>query len=184
MKRIIMLTGLFIVALTLVACGNTNDQDTGVADNEDQAEADNADENTDDDQADDEATDMDNDDDNGATDHDSDNDEMKQRMDELDYAEIEIEVDYGKNKEYEAEIEQDNGVVEADLEDELNGDDLNGKEAFDKIYPNVDKLTIDQDTDKEEAIQQTLDAFDLDSDYNQFEIEITFQDGTKLEFED
>lgn len=180
MKRITLLVGMFIVAITLVACGDNNsddadkDQDTGMANNENQDN--NEDENADDDQA--------NNDDTNADNEDDDNDEMKQKMDDLDYSEIEVEIDYGKNKEYEAEIEQDNGVIEADLEDEINGDDLNGKEAFDKIYPNVKKLTIDGDTDKADAIKQTLDAFDLDSDYQEFELELTLQDGEKIEFED
>ncbi|MBM7599736.1 hypothetical protein JOC34_002104 [Virgibacillus halotolerans] len=183
MKRILLLASMFIVAITLVACGDTNnnddtsgDQDTGMENNEDQDN--DADENADDNQADNGDTATDNAADN------NDNDDMKQKMDELDYTDFELEVDYGKNKEYEAEIEQDNGKVEADLEDELNGDDVNGQEAFDKIYPNVKKLTIDQNTEKADAIQQTLDAFDLDSDYVKFEVEITFKDGTKVEFED
>lgn len=180
MKRIILLAGMFIIAITLVACGDNNgddadkDQDTGMTNNEDQDNS--QDENADDDQADNNDTNADN--------KDNDNDEMKQKMDDLDYSEIEVEIDYGKDKEYEAEIEQDNDVIEADLEDEINGDDLNGKEAFDKIYPAVEKLTIDQDTNKEDAIKQTLDAFELDSDYEKFELELTLQDGKKIEFED
>jgi hypothetical protein len=188
MKRILLLAGMFIVAITLAACGNTDNndnagdnQDSGMTNNEDQDnnagdQADDQDNNSDD------QADVENTGDNDST--DSDNDEMKQKMDDIDYDEIEVEIDYGKNKEYEAEIEQDNGVIEADLEDEINGDDLNGKEAFDKIYPNVKKLTIDKNTEKADAIKQTLDAFDLDSDYVKFELELTFKDGTKVEFED
>ncbi|QFF98052.1 hypothetical protein PB01_04035 [Psychrobacillus glaciei] len=109
---------------------------------------------------------------------------MKQNMDELDYAEFELEVDYGKNKEYELEIEQDNGIVEAKLEDELNNVNLKGQEAFDEIYPRLKKLTISKDTSKEDAIQQALDVFDLEKDYVKFDMEITFQDNTKASFED
>lgn len=111
---------------------------------------------------------------------------MKQKMSELDYTDFELEVDYGSDQEYEAEIEQNKAkdTVEADLEDELNGDDLKGQEAFDKIYPLVEQLTIDQDTSKADAIAEVLDAFDLNDNYEALEIEITFSDGTKIEFED
>ncbi|WP_115883932.1 YusW family protein [Jeotgalicoccus halotolerans] len=37
---------------------------------------------------------------------------------------------------------------------------------------------------KKEAIEQVLDVFDLDTNYTEIEIEITFNDGTKIEFED
>lgn len=180
MKRIQLLTGMFVIALTLVACGANNnddintDQDSGTANNEDQQN--NADDNT--------SADQDTDED--ATNQGDDNvgRDMQAKMDELDYTDFELEVDYGKNKEYEAKIEQDNGKTTADLEDEINGEDLIGEEAFNKIHPNVKKLTIDQGTDKQDALKQVLDAFDLDTNYKKFEMEITFKDGTKIEYED
>ncbi len=43
---------------------------------------------------------------------------MKEKMDQLTYDEFELEVDYGKDQEY--EIEQDIGKVEATVEDELS----------------------------------------------------------------
>lgn len=169
MKRILLLTALFLLALMVTACGDQKDNDNNAS--QDDGVTTNEDDNQDD--ADEQAT----------TDDDAPGD-MKSKMDELDYSDFELEVDYGKDKEYEAEIEQDNGNIEADLEDEINGEDLNGEEAFNKIYPNVKKLTIDQKTDKQDAINQTLDAFELDSDYNKFEVEITLKDGTKIEYED
>lgn len=182
MKRSLQLLVVILFSIFLAACGNQADNndtssnndnaDTG---NQAQDEADN--ENDADDESDDAAND---------TQADSD-EEMIDKMKELDYAEIEVEIDYGKDNEYEAEIEQDKdkNEIEAELEDEVKENiDIKGKEAFDKIYPNVKKLTIDQNTSKEDAIDQVLEAFDLDSNYEEFELEITFQDDTELEFED
>ncbi|WJY26921.1 MULTISPECIES: YusW family protein [Sporosarcina] len=111
-------------------------------------------------------------------------DDMKEKMDQLAYDEFELEVDYGKDQEYEIEIEQDNGVVEAKVEDELSNQNLNGQEAFDEIYPKLKELTITETTSKEDAIQQALDAFGLKDDYVKFDMEITMPDGKKLTFED
>ncbi|HLR09630.1 MAG TPA: YusW family protein [Bacillota bacterium] len=108
---------------------------------------------------------------------------MKNKLEQLGYKEIEIEVSYGDDKEYEAEIEQ-NSMVTAELEDELNDEYLKGMEAFDAIYPYAEQLSLTPNTDMETAINAVLDAFDLDADYEQFELEITFQDGKELEFED
>ncbi|CAM4240183.1 YusW family protein [Lederbergia lenta] len=111
---------------------------------------------------------------------------MEQKWADIDYTDFELEVDYGKNKEYEAEIEinKSNNSMKADLEDELNGMDMNGEEAFNEIYPKVKKLTIDQHTAKDDAINQTLESFNLEPNYNKFELEITFKDSTKIEYED
>ncbi|WP_039041475.1 YusW family protein [Sporosarcina sp. ZBG7A] len=115
---------------------------------------------------------------------DSDQGYMKEKMDKLTYDEFELEVDYGKNKEYEIEIEQDNGKVESTVEDELSNSNLHGREAFDEIYPRLEKLDITETTSKEQAIQQALEAFDLKDDYVKFDIEITMPDGQKIQFED
>ncbi len=179
MKRFLYLLATLLLAGALTACGTSNNDDNT---NGDQAEENTADNNDQADNTDDTEDDATNDETDCAD--ASSNDDMKKMMDELDYDEIEIEIDYGKDKEYEAEIEQDNGQIEADLEDELNGVDENGIDAFNKIYPNVKKLTIDRNTSKEDAIEQVLDAFDLDPDYKKFEVEITLKDGNKVEFED
>lgn len=115
----------------------------------------------------------------------SDNSEdQKQKMDQLNFTDFELEVDYGQDQEVEAEIEIKNGVIKADLEDEINGENLDGAAAFDKLYPMVQKLNIQKDTAKEDAIAQVLEAFDLNDDYEKFELEITFDDGVKMEYED
>lgn len=121
---------------------------------------------------------------NGSTDSDGDQDYMKEKMDKLTYDEFELEVDYGKDKEYEIEIEQDNGKVEATVEDELSNTNLKGRAAFDDIYPKLEKLDITETTTKEQAIQQALDAFELKDDYVKFDIELTMHDGQKIQFED
>ncbi len=115
---------------------------------------------------------------------DSDQDYMIEEMDKLAYDEFELEVDYGKDKEYEIEIEQDTGKVEAKVEDELSNTELKGRAAFDEIYPKLEKMDITETTSKEQAIQQALDAFGLQDDYVKFDIKLTMPDGQKVEFSD
>lgn len=104
--------------------------------------------------------------------------------DTLNFTDFELDVDYAKNIEYEADYELDNGDIEAEIEDDFNDLKLKGDEAFDKLEPMLQKLNITQETTKEEVIQDTLNVFDLPSDYTKFELEITFDDGTEIEFED
>ncbi|WP_106495100.1 YusW family protein [Lentibacillus sp. Marseille-P4043] len=112
--------------------------------------------------------------------------DMAEMMGELDYADFELEVSYNNDKEYEVEIEREYNTEFADakIEDSVNDVYKKGEEAFHDLYPKVKKLSITQDTKKAEIVEQVLKAFDLPDDYTKFEVEITFKDKTKLEYED
>lgn len=180
MKRILFLASIFILALTLVACGGNNNDNNDTTTNQGADVTNN--ENQDTNEADDKAG---NDTNDTATNNNNGTEDMRAKMDELNYDDFELSVKYDGDKEYEASLEKNqDGSVEADLEDEINGVHINGQEAFDEIYPNVKKLTIKQDTSKEDAIQQALDAFSLETNYKEMELEIKFKDSTKIEFKD
>lgn len=168
MKHFLSVITILVLSVTVVACGQSNNSDNpnqndGVTNNQDQ-------------------NDNSIDGDDTITNNNS-SDEIQKKMDELDYIDFELEVRYANDKEYEVKIEQDDDGIEAKLEDELNGIKITGEEAFNEIYPIVQKLAINQDTSKEDAIQQTLDAFGLDADYTKFDLELKFQDHTKIEFQ-
>ncbi len=115
----------------------------------------------------------------------SNQDDMQQKMDEIDYADFGLSVDYANNDEYEAELEKNsNNSVEAEIDDTLNQVKKKGSDAFNELYPLVKQLTITKETSKEEAIQEVMKVFNLPEDYKEFELEIRFKDGTKIEFED
>lgn len=175
MRQILFaITITLLATFTLAACGTANN-DIQSNDQQDITEEENTVESKD------PAT---NDDSNTGTATDADQNDMQQQMEALDYTEFELEVKYAGDQEYEAKIDYDDGRLDADLDDDFTNVDIEGKEAFDKIYPIVEALTIDQNTAKEAAIDEILQAFDLDSNYEKFELEITFNDGTKIEFED
>jgi len=105
-------------------------------------------------------------------------------MEALDFYEIELEVEYVDGKEYEIEIEKDdNRPYEAKIEDELNDVYLQGREAFDEIYPKVEQLQISKDSEQVDVVEQVLNIFDLPDNYKKFEIEVKFNDGSELDFE-
>src|SRR5690625_2048135 len=109
---------------------------------------------------------------------------MTTKMDALDFYEIEIEVEYVDGKEYEVEIERDdNRPYTAEVEDELNNIYLKGKEAFDEVYPKIEQLSVNIDSEQTDVIEQVLSVFDLPDNYTKFEIEIKFNDGSEMDFE-
>lgn len=186
MKKLTLLATLFAVSLLLVACGSGN-SDTPAPDKptEDNSSSpgDSGTNGTNGENSNDPSTDdiNSNDGNDPAT---GEQDELS-LMETLPYKEFELEVEYADRNEYEAELKLKHGNrVEAEIEDDLSGVKVKGSEAFDQLYALVEKLSIEQGTKKEDAIQDVLTVFDLSSDYTEFELEITFHDGTELEFKD
>ncbi|ARF13903.1 MULTISPECIES: YusW family protein [Sporosarcina] len=183
MKRLVI-TGASVIALALAGCG-TNATDDKTKENSNavnppaeqplEPATDGTNQNTDE-AVPDTTTDSSTDSTTG---------DMQAEMDKLSFKEIELDVSYGKDKEYEAEIEQDqNEPIKAKVEDELNEIYLKGQEAFDDVYSKVENLDVTKDSSQQEAIDRILKAFNLQADYEKFEVEIKFNDGSKLEVED
>ncbi|AIF45511.1 YusW family protein [Virgibacillus sp. SK37] len=176
-----MISILFITALFITACGQSENENadgesntTGSEEQSNQTEDMENEDNQD--------TEADNNDQQSSIDPNE--EDINKKLEDIDYNEFELEVNYPDNKEYEAEIEYDNKQLTAQLNNELEENNMNGKAAFDQLYPNVTKLTINKDTNKDQAIKEILETFDLDKEYLDFEVQLTLKDGTTIEYED
>ncbi|MCW1928655.1 YusW family protein [Bhargavaea beijingensis] len=110
--------------------------------------------------------------------------EMRKKMESLDYTEFELEVEYTNDEEYEAQLElKSDGSVVAGYEDDMNGVKKEGIKAFNDLYPLVGQLELTPSSNQEEEIRKVLSAFSLPDDYTDFSLELRFSDGTKHEFE-
>lgn len=179
MSRIILLLFSSVLFLGIIGCSMNEDDSPPPVEDEPTVETDEGTDDTtsEDDTSNDDTTSEDNTSKDEAAEEDSD-------ADAHNYIDFELDVDYGENKEYDAEYELENGNVDAEIEDDLNNVKLEGDEAFDKLEPMLKELNIEQNTSKEDAIKDTLTVFDLPDDYIKFDLEITFEDGTKVEFEE
>ena len=179
MKTIRIIFASIVLMTALSACG-TNNQ--GGTDNNNTENSENTLNTTEDIQPDTMTNDEDDTFDYNRT---QDDDYMRSKMEELNFNEISVEVIYQDGKEYEAEIDQDrNEPMEAKVEDDLNNAFLQGKDSFDHIFERSKKLEITNESSDQDVIKQVLQSFDLPKDYTEFEIEITFNDGKKLDVED
>lgn len=179
MKKIFLFIALMALTLVVVACGTTKndankvekdpvvEDDGSTGTNSDQTEnSDTSDKTENKDNAGNQA-------------------DMQSKMDELDYTEFNLGVDYANHEEYDVELEKNSdNSIEADIDDSINNVKKKGSDAFNELYPLVKQLTIVQETTKEEAINEVLKVFNLEDNYSEFDLEITFKDGTKIEFED
>lgn len=187
MKKIIVFSFVMALSFVLAACGGkANDNqviDKPVTEENNQDAANDASEQTDSsitDGADNNAAAT-----TGQNANTSSQDDMQKKMAEIDYADFGLSVDYASHQEYEAELEKhSNNLVEAEIDDTLTNVKKKGSDAFNELYPLVKQLTITQQTSKADALQEVMKVFNLPSDYKEFELEIRFTDGTKIEFED
>lgn len=183
MKKVVLSIFLVLMIGVLGACGSNNNKDDStnkqndVTDNPEVSKTNNN-------VAENEDTDSNKNNEAAVADPDK-NLDMSEKMGDLNFAEIEVEIDYGNDKEYEAEVEKKaSGDYEAKVEDELANTYLKGQEAFDHLYPILQKLDVNPDSTKEDVISTVLNAFELEDNYKEFEVEITFSDGTKQKYED
>ncbi len=177
MKRLKISIASIALLVTFAACGNNNQGQSG-SNNDGQENMINTTEDVRPDT-------MSNDEDAtfnyNATEYDK---YMQEKMHELNFTEISIEVIYSNGKEYEATIDQDeNEPMEAELENELNNEHITGKAAFDYIYERVKNLNLTGKSEQQEVIDQIIKVFDLPKDYAEIDIEITFNDGNKIDIE-
>lgn len=181
MKKTMVTFLSFMLIGILAACGTDDNDDTSVNEQSETPAEQEDTSGTEDDMAETE----DENDPNTNEDSTQAADDKNEKMKQLEFAEIDLEVEYADNKDYDAEIEKrSSGEYKSELEDELNNQYLKGDEAFNHIYPIVEKLNINPDSTKDEVIKEILQAFELEENYREFEVEIIFHDGTKVEFED
>jgi|GEM_PF-2135857 len=110
---------------------------------------------------------------------------MREDMSELNFTELSVEATFQDRKEFEAELDVDpNKPIYAEVEDEVNDIEWQGKDAFDYIFQKTKNLNITSDSSREEVIKQVVEVFNFPNDYVELEVEITFNDGKKIDIED
>ncbi|MFD6441804.1 YusW family protein [Peribacillus sp. NPDC060186] len=99
------------------------------------------------------------------------------------FKDFQLEVDYaGNDNEYEAEYDAMGAQTEASIDDQLNKHEVHGDEAMEELTPILEKLTFTKDSSDDEVIQDVTKAFNLKDDYEEFDLEVTYDDGTKKEY--
>ncbi|MEJ9230183.1 YusW family protein [Peribacillus butanolivorans] len=99
------------------------------------------------------------------------------------FKDFQLEVDYaGNDNEYEAEYDAMGVQTEASIDDQLNKHEVYSDEAMEELRPILEKLTFTKDSSDDEVIQDVTKAFNLKDDYEEFDLEVTYDDGTNKEY--
>ena len=100
----------------------------------------------------------------------------------FDFTEFSLDVDYSATQDFEVEYENDESGVEASYKDDVNNEKLYGNDAYGKIESMFKSFTFDKNTSEDEVISEVLKAFNVPEDYQQFDLEVRFADGTEKEY--
>ncbi|GGA71369.1 YusW family protein [Ornithinibacillus halotolerans] len=172
-----------VILLILSGC-NDEDKVTNPPDNapvEDNSQNNVSDDSTSDTTNDNNTT---NDDNNTTTENDATNDSVNNQEDEsmFNFTSFDLDIEYSNNKDFDVDYENERDGMEAEIKDNLNNEKLSGDEAFERLKPIFEKMTFNKDTDNAEVISEVLNAFNLNDDYVEFELEVKFLDGTEKEY--
>lgn len=99
------------------------------------------------------------------------------------FTSFDLDVDFGGNRSFEVHYENEVDGMEAEIEDNvINNENVKGNEAFERLRPIFENFTFDQTTLDDKVIAEVLEAFNLNTDYIDFELDIRFNDGTEREY--
>ncbi|WP_158555953.1 YusW family protein [Peribacillus glennii] len=109
------------------------------------------------------------------------NEASSQKID-FTFKSFELNVENADGKKYEAEYETEGAETEASIDDEINDKKLAGDEAMEQLAPKLEKLEFNQDAPEDEVIAEVVKDFELNEDFKNLELDITYSDGETKEY--
>ncbi|MEN8699976.1 YusW family protein [Bacillus infantis] len=110
----------------------------------------------------------------------TDNKQPVEDFSRINFTDFELDAEYPDMKSYEVDYEYDrNNTMEAEIKDGINDEEFNGDEALDKLLEAFKQFTFDEESSEDEVLIQVIQGLDLNEDYENIEVEVTFTDGTE-----
>jgi hypothetical protein len=110
----------------------------------------------------------------------TDNKQPVEDFSRINFTDFELDAEYPDMKSYEVDYEYDrNNTMEAEMKDGINDEEFNGDEALDKLLEAFKQFTFDEESSEDEVLIQVIQGLDLNEDYENIEVEVTFTDGTE-----
>ena len=98
------------------------------------------------------------------------------------FSSFDLDVEYDEFKSFEIEYENEASGMEAKIKDELNNRKISGDEAFQELQSRFEQFKFDASTPEQDVINEVLKSFELSDNYNEFELDVQFADGTEKEY--
>ncbi|SIS38348.1 YusW family protein [Salimicrobium flavidum] len=99
--------------------------------------------------------------------------------DQLNFRELSISVAYGEQERYEVEYAYNQGNASAEIKDTRDDEsrELEGEQALKELEVMLSGLDVDSSMSEEEVANEILEAFELDDDYEELEVEVEIKDS-------
>ncbi|WP_453995629.1 YusW family protein [Bacillus nitroreducens] len=98
------------------------------------------------------------------------------------FTHFDLDVEYPENKEYDVDYENETDGMEAEIRNDLDNNHVKGDQAFEILRPIFEEFDFDKNTSDEDVVSAVTNAFNLDKDFQKFELEVKFLDGTEKEY--
>lgn len=104
---------------------------------------------------------------------------------DLEIDEYDLEADYGDGQ-YEVDYDYNDGSPEAEIEDSRGGESatMEGEEALNELENILPSMNITADSTEGELLDESLQGFELEEDYEDIDIDVEFKNDDELETED
>ena len=98
------------------------------------------------------------------------------------FTEFDLDVEYENDNSYEVEYENDGNYIYAKLKDGPINVTHKGDKAYDRLVYPLKQLTFDETTSDEDVRKEVIKAFNLEDNYQSFELEVKFQNGEEKHY--
>lgn len=104
---------------------------------------------------------------------------------DLEIDEYDLDADYGDSQ-YEVDYDYNDGSPEAEIEDSRDGESttMEGEEALNELENILPSMNVTADSTEGELLDESLQAFELEEDYEEIDIDVEFKNDNELETED
>ncbi|MFC2946986.1 YusW family protein [Virgibacillus sediminis] len=181
MSKLKSLGALIILTFLLAACGNNDQAEEGIP--EEQAEVETTEESG---QANDSAGSDNASENQGSIDEITESDEVSDPPSEppYEFKHFSLEADVeGTRDAIEVEYEHETDETEASYKDNNGGVQLAGDDAMEELDSIFSEFNFDSSTPEEEVAQEVAKAFNVPDDAEEVELEIEFTDDNELDYE-
>ena len=98
------------------------------------------------------------------------------------FTEFDLDVEYENDNSYEVEYENDGNYIYAKLKDGPINVTHKGDKAYERLVDPFKQLTFDETTSDEDVRKEVIKAFNLEDNYQSFELEVKFQNGEEKHY--
>lgn len=98
------------------------------------------------------------------------------------FAKFSLDVDYDGTTSVEIDYSNESTGVEASYKNDKTNETLTGNTAYHYLEPIFEDFSFNAASSQDEVIDEVIRAFNLDENFNELDMDITFDNGSEVEY--